>query len=170
MSVGLPEIIVVLFIALLVFGPKRLPEMGRQLGRTIREFRKAVETARTELGLDEVFDQVNDVKSDISSSMGLDEINQSVADMKSSVSGVTSDLGIDGVTSAISDVKSGLSLKGLGKAALGGGAAAAAGNGSGDGDPQPVTPAAAAQDASVGVAAEATDPADSDPASWPACD
>lgn len=38
-NVGLPEIAIVLIIALIVFGPKRLPELGRSLGRGIREFR-----------------------------------------------------------------------------------------------------------------------------------
>jgi sec-independent protein translocase protein TatA len=38
-NIGLPEILVVLVIALIVFGPKRLPELGRSLGKGIREFR-----------------------------------------------------------------------------------------------------------------------------------
>ncbi|HEU5142513.1 MAG TPA: twin-arginine translocase TatA/TatE family subunit [Solirubrobacterales bacterium] len=38
-NIGLAEIAVVLIIALIVFGPKRLPELGRSLGRGIREFR-----------------------------------------------------------------------------------------------------------------------------------
>lgn len=38
-NIGPLEIIVVLIIALVVFGPKRLPELGRSLGRGIREFR-----------------------------------------------------------------------------------------------------------------------------------
>jgi sec-independent protein translocase protein TatA len=38
-GIGWPEIVVILIIALIVFGPKRLPEMGRSLGRGIREFR-----------------------------------------------------------------------------------------------------------------------------------
>jgi sec-independent protein translocase protein TatA len=38
-NVGPLEIVVVLIIALIVFGPKRLPELGRSLGRGIREFR-----------------------------------------------------------------------------------------------------------------------------------
>lgn len=41
-NIGPLEIIVVLIIALIVFGPKRLPELGRSLGRGIREFRGSV--------------------------------------------------------------------------------------------------------------------------------
>lgn len=41
-NIGPLEIIVVLIIALVVFGPKRLPEFGRSLGRGIREFRGSV--------------------------------------------------------------------------------------------------------------------------------
>ena len=41
-NIGLPEILVVLVIALIVFGPKRLPELGRSVGKGIREFKGAV--------------------------------------------------------------------------------------------------------------------------------
>ena len=41
-NIGPLEIIVVLIIALVVFGPKRLPELGSSLGRGIREFRDTV--------------------------------------------------------------------------------------------------------------------------------
>ena len=40
-SVGTPEILLVLVIALLLFGPQKLPELGKSLGRAIREFKKA---------------------------------------------------------------------------------------------------------------------------------
>ena len=40
--IGLPEIILLGLVALLVFGPKRLPEMGRSLGHGLREFKSSV--------------------------------------------------------------------------------------------------------------------------------
>ena len=41
-NIGLPEILIVLVIALIVFGPKRLPELGRSLGKGINEFKSSV--------------------------------------------------------------------------------------------------------------------------------
>jgi sec-independent protein translocase protein TatA len=41
-NIGPMEIIIVLVIALVVFGPKRLPELGKSVGRGIREFRGSV--------------------------------------------------------------------------------------------------------------------------------
>lgn len=41
-NIGPLEIVVILIIALIVFGPKRLPELGNSLGRGIREFRNTV--------------------------------------------------------------------------------------------------------------------------------
>jgi sec-independent protein translocase protein TatA len=40
-SVGIPELIIILTIALLVFGPRKLPELGGALGKTIKEFKRA---------------------------------------------------------------------------------------------------------------------------------
>jgi sec-independent protein translocase protein TatA len=40
--IGLPEIMLLALVALIVFGPKRLPEMGRGLGKGMREFKESV--------------------------------------------------------------------------------------------------------------------------------
>ena len=40
--IGMPELLLLGLVALLVFGPKRLPEMGRSLGRGMREFKDSV--------------------------------------------------------------------------------------------------------------------------------
>ena len=89
MSIGPAEIIIVLVIALLVFGPKRLPQMGKSLGKGVREFRKAAETAKTELGLDGVTDQINEVKATFTEPLKgvtgtLDDLKSSV-DLKSAI-------------------------------------------------------------------------------------
>jgi len=59
-GIGLPEMAVIAAVGLLVFGPKRLPELGRTLGKTLKgfqsaskefeqEFRKAVDTVEAEV-------------------------------------------------------------------------------------------------------------------------
>jgi sec-independent protein translocase protein TatA len=40
-SIGMPELILIFVVALLVFGPKKLPEIGKSLGRGLAEFKKA---------------------------------------------------------------------------------------------------------------------------------
>jgi sec-independent protein translocase protein TatA len=41
-GIGIWEILILLLVLLLVFGPKRLPEMGRQLGKGMREFKDSI--------------------------------------------------------------------------------------------------------------------------------
>jgi sec-independent protein translocase protein TatA len=40
-SIGMPELIVIFVIALIIFGPRKLPELGRSLGKSINEFKRA---------------------------------------------------------------------------------------------------------------------------------
>jgi sec-independent protein translocase protein TatA len=42
LGIGLPEMLIVLVIALVVFGPKRLPDLGRSLGAGMREFKDSI--------------------------------------------------------------------------------------------------------------------------------
>ena len=60
---GLPEIIFILVVALLVFGPRRLPEIGRGIGRALGEFRRAT----------------NDLKRSIDTEATLEEVRRSPA-------------------------------------------------------------------------------------------
>ncbi len=48
-GIGAPELLVILVVALVVLGPKRLPELARGLGRTLGEFRRATSGVRDEL-------------------------------------------------------------------------------------------------------------------------
>ena len=45
-NIGPAEMIVILVIALIVFGPKRLPEIGRTVGKSLKEFRRATQDIR----------------------------------------------------------------------------------------------------------------------------
>jgi len=47
-GIGLPEMAVIMVLALLVFGPKKLPEIGRSLGKAIRSFQDASREFETE--------------------------------------------------------------------------------------------------------------------------
>ncbi len=40
-SIGMPELIIIFVIALIIFGPRKLPELGKSLGRSINEFKRA---------------------------------------------------------------------------------------------------------------------------------
>jgi sec-independent protein translocase protein TatA len=54
-GIGIWELLILLLVLLLVFGPKRLPEMGRQLGKGMREFKDSVS------GKDDVDDTIDEV-------------------------------------------------------------------------------------------------------------
>ena len=56
-QIGPFEIIVILLAALLLFGPKKLPELGRSIGRGIREFKEAFSDVGKSLSLDEEKDE-----------------------------------------------------------------------------------------------------------------
>lgn len=48
-SIGMPELVIILVIALIIFGPRKLPELGRSLGRSLGEFKKASNELRSTL-------------------------------------------------------------------------------------------------------------------------
>lgn len=48
-DLGIQELIVIFIVALIVFGPKRLPELGRSLGKFVLEARKALQDVKTQI-------------------------------------------------------------------------------------------------------------------------
>ncbi|MFD2670819.1 twin-arginine translocase TatA/TatE family subunit [Marinicrinis sediminis] len=64
-SIGVPGLILILIVALLLFGPNKLPELGRAFGKTIKEFKK---------GTKDLLDDEEDQKSSASKSEGKSEL------------------------------------------------------------------------------------------------
>ena len=66
-QLGFSEMLVIFIVALLVFGPKKLPELGKSLGKGIREFKKATEELKSnwEDQVKDIAQPLNDVKRDI---------------------------------------------------------------------------------------------------------
>lgn len=61
-GIGMPELIVILVVALIVIGPKKLPDVAKALGKGFSEFRKATESVKGTLNVDEIKDEVDDMK------------------------------------------------------------------------------------------------------------
>jgi len=78
-GVGLPEVTVILILALLIFGPKKLPELGKQLGKTLKSLKKASNEFQNEI--DQVMNEEHKDESLKSiESNQTNEINQEIID------------------------------------------------------------------------------------------
>lgn len=64
--IGPTDLVMVALVALVFVGPKRLPEAGQRLGRALREFQTMTAEIRSQTGLDEIANSVNDIKSVLS--------------------------------------------------------------------------------------------------------
>jgi TatA/E family protein of Tat protein translocase len=53
-GIGMPELIIILIIALIIFGPKKLPQMGKALGRAMKEFKKTSQELKEEIEFDDI--------------------------------------------------------------------------------------------------------------------
>ena len=65
-GIGFPELIIIMVIALIVVGPKKLPDLAKALGKGMAEFRKATHEIKESLDMDEDF---NEVKRDLADSL-----------------------------------------------------------------------------------------------------
>ena len=72
-GIGMPELLLLLAIALIVVGPKKLPELARALGRGISEFKKAT----------------NELKASLEENTGISELKQSFDDIQETVTDAT---------------------------------------------------------------------------------
>ena len=100
-NIGLPEMMLIMAIALIVFGPKKLPEIGRSIGKAIREFKKSTEEIKDRFEEQIKMDDLKDIRSDFK-------------DIKSNLSDISP---LKGFQDGLNDIKSNLDdlnpLKGL---------------------------------------------------------
>jgi len=59
-NIGIPGLILILVLALIIFGPKKLPEIGRAFGQTLKEFKKSTRELTSD-----VIDEVDEVKKEV---------------------------------------------------------------------------------------------------------
>ena len=74
-GLGLPEILVILVIIFLIFGAKRLPEIGAGLGKTVKELRKIRDERKTEKE-DQKKNLVSDLRKEVENIPGLKEAKE----------------------------------------------------------------------------------------------
>jgi len=74
-NIGFPELLIILTIALLVFGPRKLPEVGKSLGKALREFRKTSDEIKEKIEEEIQAEDFKGIKT---------EIEQDIKDIKES--------------------------------------------------------------------------------------
>lgn len=89
-GIGMPELIVIFVIAIIVIGPKKLPDVARALGKGMAEFKKATKELKENINFDETVSNVkesidmdggiNDIKSEMESIV--DSVKDNVIDLK----------------------------------------------------------------------------------------
>lgn len=74
-GIGLPEMLIVLAVALIFIGPKKLPDLAKSLGRAMGEFKRATsdlkQSIESETGMDDVRQSFDEVKEDIKAQVDL---------------------------------------------------------------------------------------------------
>jgi len=68
-SIGFPELLAIMAIALLVFGPKKLPEVGKSLGKALREFRKTSDEIKEKIEDEIQASELKDIQEEIQKDM-----------------------------------------------------------------------------------------------------
>ena len=76
-GIGMPELIIIFLIALIIIGPKRLPDLARALGKGLAEFRKATTELKASLDIDEVEEGLKGVEEELADSVsGLLDVSE----------------------------------------------------------------------------------------------
>lgn len=64
-NIGIPGLILILVLALIIFGPKKLPEIGRAVGQTLKEFKKSARELTNDI-TEDVQSEIKEVKDKLS--------------------------------------------------------------------------------------------------------
>jgi len=78
-GIGMPELIIIFIIALIIIGPKKLPDLARALGKGMAEFRKATNEIKTDL---DIGDEFKDMEQELVDSVSGRLINTAEAEEK----------------------------------------------------------------------------------------
>ncbi len=89
-SIGPAELILIFVIALIVFGPRKLPEVGKSVGKALREFKKASDEIKGRINEEIDASELKDVKKDLQT--GLQDLRSSVNGLQSGVNDIKEEI------------------------------------------------------------------------------
>ena len=81
-TLGMPELILIFVVALLLFGPRKMPQIGRSIGRAMGEFRRASNEFKRTIEDEVAVDEIRDVEKDLK---GIRDIGKDLRDLKETV-------------------------------------------------------------------------------------
>lgn len=96
-SIGFPELLMIFIVVLLVFGPKKLPEFAKLLGKVVREFRSTVDQAKSAIE-DEIYkegmaDSIKGISRDVKEALNITgDIGKDVKDALDVSGGIRNEL------------------------------------------------------------------------------
>jgi TatA/E family protein of Tat protein translocase len=81
-TLGMPELIFIFVVALLLFGPRKMPQIGRSIGRAMGEFRRASNEFKRTIEDEVAADEIRDVEKDLK---GIRDVGKELRDLKDTV-------------------------------------------------------------------------------------
>ena len=81
-TLGMPELILIFVVALLLFGPRKMPQIGRSIGRAMGEFRRASNEFKRTIEDEVAADEIRDVERDLK---GISDVGKELMDLKKTV-------------------------------------------------------------------------------------
>ena len=81
-TLGMPELILIFVVALLLFGPRKMPQIGRSIGRAMGEFRRASNEFKRTIEDEVAADEIRDVEKDLK---GISDVGKELRDLKETV-------------------------------------------------------------------------------------